>query len=908
MKTRSILTFLVWLLIFSPALYSQSKETGAIGGTVYNPQGNALRGVTITVSSPSLMGVRTVVSGGDGSYRFSALPPGQYTVKAEHQDFATVIWENIRLTTTARLTVDFGMKLKTAKEETTVISRPPTIDTASTETASITLPNEFLRNIPYSQLTPDIVNLAPGVNDGTAYGASSETGIAWMLDGANVSDPDSGAVWVYLDHNIIGEAKVMGVGLPAEYGNFTGVVFNLITKSGGNEYHGQVEFDFQGKPKGFWRTTNQAAYFDDFPGLTSPMTQSVDINAQIGGPLKTDKLWFYSGLQWNEDWDYPTDFPEPINYVQPRFFGKLTAQFSPNTSMNVSLEADAINGTNRGAGAAISPMATLDQKAPEVIGNFSLTHMFSSESFFNLQLAYFWGYLHLEPKAGNVSGHFDYGTNELTESAGYFSNNDRSRLQANASFSHYAEDFIAGDHDFKFGVEIEHASVRNQFGYTGPANIYYFDYYNEPYLAYQYVGYDLNSSFTRVDAFAQDSWQITPRFNINAGLRLSQNWGKVQGVDGAVFNTFRLDPRIGFTVDLLGDKSTVLKAHYGQYAEGMYTTLFDRLNPPAAFSDYIGYYWDSELQEYIEFTRTTPQGLYQLAYDIKLPYMTQFMIGIERELFKDASLGITYINREWNDIIGLYDLRADYEPYSVDVPDLEKTYEVYQRTFATVDTHEYIIANLKKEQPYILDNPYRKYWAIEFLFNKRFSNKWQLILSYVYSQASGTMDNQFANDIGWNGRDDLNTSDPNFWINADGHPTYDPTSQIKIQGTYVLPFGISLSAYYHGISGNTWTTRYRTERLNQGTVTFFTEPRGSNHYQMANLLDLRLEKVFTLANKYHLGLLVDVFNVFNDNTITSWGTLIGYDWIPGAYPSTDGHELYSLVNPRQARVGIRLIF
>jgi len=55
-------------------------------------------------------------------------------------------------------------------------------------------------------------------------------------------------------------------------------------------------------------------------------------------------------------------------------------------------------------------------------------------------------------------------------------------------------------------------------------------------------------------------------------------------------------------------------------------------------------------------------------------------------------------------------------------------------------------------------------------------------------------------------------------------------------------------------------------------------------------------------------LIFDVFNVFNTNTVTSWGTRIGYDWYPGDWPSTDGHELYSIVLPRQARVGIRLIF
>jgi len=909
MKTKSTVALLTLLLFLSPALFSQSRETGAIVGAVYDEAGAALAGVTLTLTSPNLMGIRTFVTGADGSYRFPVLPPGDYTVKAELQGFGTVIRENIRLTTTTRLTVDITMKQATVAEEVTVIAQSPTVDIKSTETASITLTNEVLRNIPYSQFTSDIVNLAPGVNDEVAFGASSDTGIAYTMDGVNVADPDAGSAWVFLDHNIIEEAKVMGVGLPAEYGNFTGVIFNLITKSGGNQLSGHVEFDFQGKSKGFWRTDNNSAYIEDFPELTSPKSQLFDVNAHLGGPFKKDRLWFYLGLQYYRSWDYPTGFPEAQDYKQPRFFGKLTSQLSPDTNMTVSLEVDTYNGTNREGSATVSPEATLNQKSPEVVGNFSLTHIVSSKTFFDVKAAYFWGYYHLDPEVGwDIPGRFDLGYNKRYYSAGHFGYYDRSRLQVNASVTHFAEDFIQGNHDFKFGAEIEHSYVRNRFGYTGPNNTYYYDYYGEPYLAYQYVGYDLNTYYTRLEAFAQDSWQITPRININAGVRLSQNWGTVKDIDGVVFNTFRLAPRIGLTFDLFGDKTTVLKAHYGQFTEGMFGSLFDRLNPSSAFSDYVGYYWDYDYEEWVEFMRIVPEDLYKMADDIKHPYMNQFVVGIERELFKDASFGVSYINREWKNIIGRYDLKADYEPYNVYVPGLNKTYTIYERTNDTVDTYEYILDNIEEGQPYINDKPYRKYWGLEFLFNKRFSDKWQLLLSYIYSKATGTMDNGMADDIGYSDRDSLNTGDPNFWINADGHSTNDPTHQIKIQGSYILPFDISFNFYYRGIAGNAWTTRFMTKKLNQGIVTFFTEARGYNHYKMRNILDLRLEKVFTLAKKYRLGVIFDIFNVFNDNAITNWGTRIGYDWIPGDYPSTEGHELYGLVDPRQARIGIRLIF
>jgi hypothetical protein len=152
-------------------------------------------------------------------------------------------------------------------------------------------------------------------------------------------------------------------------------------------------------------------------------------------------------------------------------------------------------------------------------------------------------------------------------------------------------------------------------------------------------------------------------------------------------------------------------------------------------------------------------------------------------------------------------------------------------------------------------------------------------------------------------------TDPNTWIFAQGHLTNDPTNMIKLQGSYLIPWvDVSFNAYFRAITGDAWTTQFLTDLLNQGRVTFFTEPRGTNHYAMQTTLDIRLEKIFTLAKKYRLGLILDVFNVFNANTITSWGTRIGYDWTPGDFPSTSGHDLYGILNPRQARVGIRMIF
>jgi hypothetical protein len=921
MKLKLLILLAVLLLVLSPLAFSQSKETGAVVGKAVDTENEPLPGVTITLSSPNLMGERTFITTETGEYRFPALPPGMYTVKAELPGFKTVVRENVRVTTTVRLTVDFTMELTALEEEVTVIAESPTVDIKTSETASVTLTNELLRNIPYSNFAMDIVNLAPGVTNDSAYGSSESTGIAYQVDGVDVSDPEAGSAWVFCDPNIVEESKIMGVGANAEYGNFTGVIFNLITKSGGNEFSGHFEGILQGDGKrdpdtgeftqNFWQADNTTEYQDDFPDMTPPGLKLYDLGAHLGGPIQKDKVWFFLGGQYYRTFRKVTRFPEDVDYKQPRGFLKITSQLSSKTNIMAYYEYDSYNGINRGASATTSPEACVNQKSPDSVGNFSLTHILSPKTFFDLKFAFFTGYYYLDPETGmDVYAHFDLDDNMLYDSAGYFFYADRDRYQANASVTHYAEDFIQGNHDFKFGVEFEYGKVRNRYGYTGPDAIYYVDYhsygYTGNYLAYQNEGYDTNTRYMRVEEFVQDTWKVSDRLNINLGLRASHMFGTIKGVSGTVYKKFRLSPRIGFTFDILGDKSTVFKAHYGQFAEAMLSSYHDRLNPASAYSDSVTYKWNLGLSDWVETERITHLNLYSLDPDLKHPYMDQFTVGIERELFRDASFSVTFIYRNWKKIIGPIDTLATYSPVTVNDPETGDPYTVYE--IDDPNAHAYVLKNLTDDDAYFDLTPYRRYWGLEFLFNKRFSDKWQLLASYVYSQAKGTLDNGFADDIGWGG----STSDPNYWINADGNSTYDPTHMLKIQGTYILPLDIHLTAYFRAITGQAWTRRFRTGWFNQGRITFFTEARGSNHYPIYKLLDLRLEKTFMIAEKYRLGLMADVFNVFNDDTITSWGTRIDFDWLlttdPEYYTSTDGHDLYGIVSPRQVRIGIRMMF
>jgi hypothetical protein len=111
------------------------------------------------------------------------------------------------------------------------------------------------------------------------------------------------------------------------------------------------------------------------------------------------------------------------------------------------------------------------------------------------------------------------------------------------------------------------------------------------------------------------------------------------------------------------------------------------------------------------------------------------------------------------------------------------------------------------------------------------------------------------------------------------------------------------------MTGRNYTRGVRF-RLDQGRRTIFSEPMGSRRLEDQMSLDLRLEKTFRIAERFRFGLMMDVFNVFNDDSITSWGSTINSSWFPdlSQYASSEGHKVYGLVSPRAIRIGMRLFF
>jgi len=897
---RRALGFALAAALVATGAWAQSKTTSALTGTVIDATGAAVPGARVQAASPSLIGgARTTQSDGNGRFRFAEVAPGVYSVTVEMDGFQPVRVEGVTLAVGQTQDVEVKLTIAEISDTLVVTADSAIIDTSSSAT-NTQLDSGYLQNLPTARFQPDVLNYAPGINQSIAWG-SSDSAIAYQLDGVDTSDPEGGTAWSFVNYNIVEEVQLVGLGAPAEYGSFTGVVFNSVTKSGGNDFKGLAEFLYSSKD--FVDSFSEA----DFADLNPRTEKFIDSTLQIGGPIRKDKLWFFvSGQYFLEE----NTFGGPVREEEsPRLFGKLSWQASANSNLETWVEWDRYDIVGRG-GDTITPLeSTVTEDAPEYVWNLSWRSILTENTILNVAYGGWDGYYYLDPQNGyDIAGRYDALTGTYNTNSTYYYLADRNRNQVVASISHYADDFIKGNHDFKFGMELERSTLRSRYGY--PTGAWFYDNYwygydygdldeygypaYVPYtLGYYNYAYDFRGTVERQTVFVQDSWQVTPHFTMNLGVRAEFNQGKVPG-QGKIFDNTAVAPRIGFAWDLTKDGKTVLKAHWGRYYEKFVATQFYYANPDAVTPLELRAIYPSG---YIDDFGQVKADVTVLDQNLDQPYMDQYIVGLDRQLTSSITLSVTYINRKKQDFIETVSRDGIFEPVTGVVRETGQQITLFDH----LNPEEDVLAYRN------VDALYRDYEGVMVVLSRRLRDNWQMLLSYVYSEAKGNVDNlSFSstygadNPGGW-----LNT--PNSLVNADGRPTYDPTHQVKLQGTYQIPdWHLSFSGNYTFTTGDTYMLRSNCLLVdgdcydfNQGSLRFYGEPRGSRRLDDASNLDLRAEWFYPIGQKDgELGLFLDVFNVFNESRVTEVEDRAG-----AAFETP-----LSVNQPRTYRMGIRYSF
>jgi len=262
--------------------------------------------VIVIVSSPDKLGEEIILTDNTGMYRVSQLPPGNYKLRFEKENFHPFERQEVALGShkTLRLNIELAPSAIDAAEEL-VIGRTPVIDMGSSA-VGITTNETFVRTIPLTQpgyantgATPftAVAQTAPGVHNdryGFSIAGTTSPENAIFVDGLSVTHPNSGILGSVLSAEFMQDITVLTGGFMPEYGRTTGGVISAVTKSGSNEFRGSVFMTFSpgflmGKEKS---VDNVATQYN----LLSKRHYAGEFGFDLGGPILKDKLWFYVGF------------------------------------------------------------------------------------------------------------------------------------------------------------------------------------------------------------------------------------------------------------------------------------------------------------------------------------------------------------------------------------------------------------------------------------------------------------------------------------------------------------------------------------------------------------------------------------------------------------------------------------
>jgi len=305
MKIRFLVSLLV-LLAFTGGLFAQGVQTATLQGTVSDPTGGKLPGVTVTVKSPALMGDRTTVTNTNGDYILPGLPPGDYTITFDLAGMqTTTVSKNLALG--LQTVVDAKMRVAGVAEAITVTASSPTV--LENVTVGANVKKETVDTLPLLRTPTDIGALSPGVTGDRGGRATTPVngqlsingGMAYdnnfLINGVNVQDNIFGQTNNLFIEDAVQETQVLTSGISAEYGHFTGGVLNVITKSGGNIFTGSLRDDLS---KSSW--TQRTPFENGFRGnglATQPVAYRLGklsnvYEATLGGPIWKDRLCSFS--------------------------------------------------------------------------------------------------------------------------------------------------------------------------------------------------------------------------------------------------------------------------------------------------------------------------------------------------------------------------------------------------------------------------------------------------------------------------------------------------------------------------------------------------------------------------------------------------------------------------------------
>jgi hypothetical protein len=926
----------------SPALAQTGQ--GRLTGIVTDAQQAILPGVTVTATSPALIGEQRAVTQPDGRYLFPALPSGIYTLRFTLPNFQPIIRAGIALSLATTITVDAQLTLATVRESVTVTAASPIVDVATTK-VGVNLTGDGLIAVPNSTDMWGVLAESPGVRmQGFDVGGSHKSQQSnYEVFGIELQNRiitegidhtlGVGISGLFQDYYASQEVSVSALGSDVEM-NGGGAAVAITTKSGGNALKGLLNASYE---PGSWVGDNNtpALMARGFTG--NPNLLFWEAHADLGGPIRKDRAWFFYAFNHFTIDKIASGVPREIG-TDLGIFDNHTAKGTWRPSAHDTLVAYYQQGRKqkpRGNPSVLKAVeSTWSQDSMSRIYKGEWQRVVSDRAFFDLNVGRFTldapFTTNTDPAVNPSTVALD--TGRITGAAFGIGTATRSKPQVKGQLT-YSLPRAAGSHDFKFGFESMYdwyrfgasgaggpiryltnngVPVRIRFIDTGASSGYGTSWGPSPILDLHHTGY------------AQDRWSPASRLSVTAGVRVDYqdvSYGSsirrplvTDGVFPATSTVPGADlvrhtnaaARLGVAYDLTGKRRTVLKVFYGRY----YNNLADSFSTANPGGDNYSVYNFNDLnhngrydgpQELGALRSTQGGASASVNPNLRTPFVEEFSTSLEHQFWGESSLRVTLVRKNSRDFVPYY-----YSPYipawvgQLTVPTAvtvtgpsgqSETYHVFDIPASLTGQSNALFDNIP-------DSDFH-YTTVELAFRSQIGSR-------AFIQVSG--DYQWRDELrspdlpNW-GNVMASMTDPigvNFFLNPNpAVPNRQRTTMYALQalGRYGFPHDIGAAVNFRYQSGFPYSRIIPDGELpNLSPAPFFVENLNNHRSDNVALMNVRVDKAFQ-ARGFKVVVMLDVDNALNANPVTNFNLL-----------NDNFGQVIAVLNPRVAQLGLRLTF
>jgi carboxypeptidase family protein/TonB-dependent receptor-like protein len=912
-------------VVLCSSIASAQVASSRIVGLVKDASGAVLPGVTVEAASPVLIErVRTAVTDQAGEYQIVDLRSGTYTITFSLSGFRPVRHEGVVLGAQFTATVNAVLEVGTVQETLTVTGESPLVDVRS-GVSEHSLNQQILEGVPVGRsvyqaglFMPGSTTTAPDVGGNqtaqitnlSIHGLSDNT---WLADGLEINGVEGNSVTAtYYNAGFNQEMTVQTKALPAEAGG--GVTVNMIKKEGSNSVKGDLYATFTGHGL----QSNNVTAEQKALGLLAPsaMDHAYDVNGGLGGPVLTDRLWYYGSYRrwvvnrlvantFNVDGTQALD-----DQLLSTYSGHLTFKINDSNRLSGWVEyLDKLRGHRRdltGSYQFISPEAAYVQPNIGWTEDIKWTSTIRPNLMFEAGFASMhirWG-LHYESDAtpGTLS-RIDLARSTLTNAATTSLDHEIDWRRSTSAVLTWLPTWN-GSHNIRIGgswgdgvlqdYRFSYTDMTAQYRNGAPDSVIV---YNTPIAP--------NEHQYNPALFVQDSWTLKNRFTINAGVRYDQFRGVIPAstAPGGTFvgarsfseidsvpNWKTVVPRLAFAYDVFGDGKTALKWNVSKYelraSAGSTVVPFNPMRLNSEARSWVDSNGDGipQLNEIGPSRGTLTQGAtVALDPNLRRPNDWEYTVSFERQLANTLGLAVNYYYRTYRDLFATINQAlapANYIPVTITNPLTGQPFVMYNQDPATANR----VSNVQANSDQLSSN----YNGFEIAVDKRMSNRFMLFGGFTAGAQKRCMNA---------------STNPNDLINNCGYDSFDSKYLANVSGAYDLPYGIKLSGHYQYVTGKPLATIYTVTRavvpnltqVNQNVMLLATGDRRAPTW---SLLDLRLSKVLRFGQSRTVEPMFELYNLLNENAALSQVTTVG----------TAFGRISSTVDGRLIRLGFRMAF